>query len=89
MLKKFINVYLYVLGKSLYILSFGMFKKQGRVSLITIATALGYYKKQHNLILPVIKSEALGIKMQAKLPWLTLALKMAIPPATSYVSSTL
>ena len=61
MLKKFINLYLYVLRNCLYILSFGMFKKQGRVSLISIATALGYYKKQHNLILPIIKPEALGL----------------------------
>jgi Methyltransferase domain len=65
MLKKFINVYLYVLGKCLYILSFGMFKKQGRVSLITIATALDYYKKQHDLILPVIKSEILELNANA------------------------
>ncbi len=61
MLKQFVKIYFFVFGRCFRLLSFGLFKKEGRVSLIQMATSLGFYKNQQALILPIVTTETLGL----------------------------
>ena len=52
---KFINKYFFTAGRSLYLLTLGLFKKKNRVLLDKISGQLGYDARQHKLILPIVK----------------------------------
>lgn len=57
MIIKFLHKYFFTAGRSLYLLTIGLFRKKDRVKLDALSSQLGFDARQHKLILPLVKIE--------------------------------